>query len=248
MVDDTEHHVLIYFGAILFHMNEHNISDKKIKIFVDHRETKSHVFSHLKDSDAELACEQLKTGDFICSDRVVIERKSVSDFVQSMIDRRIFRQIAEMKECFERPVLMVEGDSSKMFSDRDIHPNAIRGALASIAIDYGIPIIWTSDARETAEQIYWIARREQSCDKRAVVIRCPEKKKTTSDYQEFLIAGLPDINTVLGRNLLRKFKTPRRVFSADRKKLMKVEGIGEAKANKIWEMLNMEYEASGEQH
>jgi Fanconi anemia group M protein len=214
----------------------------KIKIFVDHRETKNHVFSHLKDMDAELACEQLKTGDFVCSDRVVIERKTVSDFVQSMIDRRIFRQVAEMKECFEKPVLIIEGDSSRMFSERDIHPNAIRGALASIAIDHRIPIIWTSDARETAEQIYWIARREQSEEKRTVAIRCPEKKKTTSDHQEFLIAGLPDINTKLGRNLLKKFKTPKRVFSAKPEHLMKVEGIGEVKARKIWELLNSEYE------
>jgi len=213
----------------------------KIKIFVDHRETKNHVFMHLKDTDAELACEQLKTGDFICSDRVVIERKTVSDFVQSMIDGRIFRQVAAMKECFEKPVLIVEGDVSRLFSDRDVHPNAIRGALASIAVDYHIPIIWTSDARETAEQIYWIARKEQSDEKRTIAIRCPEKKKTTSDHQEFLVAGLPDINTKLGRNLLNKFKTPRRVFSADRKKLMKVEGIGEVKANKIWELLNSEY-------
>lgn len=214
----------------------------KIKIVVDHRETKNHVFTHLKDTDSELVCEQLKTGDFICSDRVVIERKTVSDFVQSMIDGRIFRQVAEMKECFEKPVLIVEGDIERMFSDRDVHPNAIRGALAAIAIDHHVPIIWTSDARETAEQIYWIARREQSGEKRTVAVRSHEKKKTTSGHQEFLVAGLPDINTKLGRNLLKKFKTPRRVFSADRKKLMKVDGIGEVKANKIWELLNSEYE------
>jgi ERCC4-type nuclease len=56
--------------------------------------------------------------------------------------------------------------------------------------------------------------------------------------QEFLLAGLPDVNTMLSRNLLKKFRTPKRVFSASPEKLMTVEGIGELKARKIWELLN----------
>jgi len=224
-------------------------SDKekvKIRIIVDHREAKNHVFTHLKDTDAELVCEQLKTGDYICSDRVAVERKTAADFIQSLIDQRIFRQVSEIRECFERPVLIIEGDPNIMLLERNIHPNALRGALASLAIDHRIPIIWTANPKETAAQIYWIARREQTDEKRTVAIRCPLNAAGIPGQQEFLIAGLPDVNTKLSKNLLKKFRTPKRVFSAKPERLMKTEGIGEKKAKKIWELLNREYEPPGE--
>ena len=219
---------------------------EKIKIIVDHRETKNHVFAHLKDLDVDLAQNQLKVGDYLCSDRVCIERKTVADFVQSLIDQRIFRQVSEMLECFEKPLLIIEGDPELLFLERNVHPNAIRGALTSLVIDYRIPIIWTKSAKETACQIYWIAHREQIKEKRSVAIRCSRKFKSLHDHQEFLIAGLPHINTKLSKNLLKKFRTPRRVFLAKPEKLMNVDGIGKIKAKKIWDLLNMEYELQSE--
>jgi Fanconi anemia group M protein len=210
----------------------------KIRIVVDHRESKNRVFERLMDFGAELVCEQLKTGDFICSDRVAIERKTIPDLLQSIIDGRIFRQVSEISGCFERPLLIIEGSSDLLYTERNVHPNAIRGALASLAVDYKIPIIWTRNQNETASQIYWIAQREQVKDSRTPAIRSPNKSKSTRDMQEFLLAGLPDVNTMLSRNLLKKFRTPKRVFSASPEKLMTVEGIGELKARKIWELLN----------
>jgi Fanconi anemia group M protein len=223
-----------------------NTDNPKVKIVVDHRESKNHVFSHLKDFDADLVREQLKTGDYICSGRVCIERKTVPDFLNSLIDQRIFRQVSDMLECFERPILIIEGDAEMLFYERDVHANAIRGAIASLAIDYRIPIIWTANPKETAAQIYWIARREQLDEKRTVAIRCPRKMITVREQQEFLMAGLPQVNTKLSRNLLKKFKTPRRVFTAKHESLMNAEGIGKEKASIIWRILNSEYTAPEE--
>lgn len=213
----------------------------KVRIVVDHRESKNHVFRNLQGFDVDLVREQLKTGDYICSERVCVERKTIPDFVQSVIDQRIFKQASEISECFEKPLMILEGNPDLLFLERNVHPNTIRGALASLAIDYNIPIIWTGNAKETANQIYWIAYREQIKEKRSLAIRCPRKSTKVSDQQEFLIAGLPHVNTKLSRNLLKKFKTPKRVFSAKPEKLMKVEKIGKGKAKRIWELLNKEY-------
>ena len=214
----------------------------KVRIVVDHRESKNHVFRNLKELDVVLVRNQLKTGDYICSDRVCVERKTIPDFIQSIIDQRIFKQVLEISECFERPLLILEGNPELLFLERNVHPNMIRGALASLAIDHKIPIIWTRNAKETANQIYWIAYREQIKEKRSVAIRCPRKLTSISNQQEFLIAGLPYINTKLSKNLLKKFKTPKRVFSAKQEKLVKVEKIGKEKAKRIWELLNARYE------
>jgi len=214
---------------------------KKVRIVVDHRESKNGVFANLEKKDADIERQQLATGDYICSDRVCVERKTVPDFIQSVIDRRIFRQISEMKECFENPLLILEGNPELLFLERNIHPNMIRGALASLAVDYRIPIIWTGNPKETANQIYWLAYREQVKGKNSPVVRSPKKTVKKSDSQEFLLAGLPSVNSKLSRNLLKKFKTPKRVFSAKPERLMKVEGVGKEKARKIWELLNEEY-------
>lgn len=214
----------------------------KVRIVVDHRESKNHVFQNLKGFDVLLESKQLKTGDYICSDRVCVERKTISDFIQSIIDQRIFKQIREISECFERPLMILEGNPDLLFLERNVHPNTIRGALASLAIDYKIPIIWTRNTKETANQIYWIAYREQVKEKRGLAIRCPRRFVSSGSQQEFLIAGLPHVNTKLSKNLLKKFKTPKRVFSAKPERLTKVEGIGKGKAKKIWDLLNKEYE------
>jgi Fanconi anemia group M protein len=138
--------------------------------------------------------------------------------------------------------MILEGNPDLLFLERNVHPNTIRGALASLAIDHKIPIIWTRNSVETANQIYWIAYREQVKEKRSLAIRCPRRLVSLGSQQEFLIAGLPYVNTKLSKNLLKKFKTPKRVFSAKQERLTKVEGIGKGKAKKIWDLLNKEYE------
>lgn len=218
------------------------VKPSRIRIVVDHRESKNHVLEHLRSMAADIVPEHLRTGDYICSDRVAVERKTASDFIQSIIDRRIFRQISEMGQCFEAPLMIIEGDPFEQLQERNMHPNALRGALASIALDYKMPLIWTKDARETAGQIYWIACREQIKRPGNHAIRCSFKPASLRDQQEFLVAGLPNVNSKLSRRLLEKFKTPKRVFSAKPDRLMKVEGIGKLKAEKIWKLLNSDKE------
>ena len=213
----------------------------KITVFVDHRENNM-VPTYIKEHGADVVLKQLKVADYICSDRVAIEKKSSSDFLQSIINQRIFKQMEEISASFDRPLLVLEGNPEMLFLERKIHPNTIRGVLSSIAIDYKVPIIWTSNPKDTAGMIYWIAKREQDHEKRGIQIRAKTKVDTLPDHQEFLVAGLPSVSNVLSKRLLERFKTVKKVFSAKQSQLIKVEGIGEEKAKKIWETLNKEYE------
>ncbi|MBU0530533.1 MAG: ERCC4 domain-containing protein [Candidatus Aenigmatarchaeota archaeon] len=208
-------------------------------IIVDSREIKSGVCEHLKRMKADVQHKNLDVGDYLCSDRVVCERKTVSDFLQSITNQRIFRQ-AESMHVYEKPVMIIEGNG-QLFAQRDIHPNTIRGVLASIAIDYSIPIIWTRDGNETASQIYWIANREQILEKRPIQIRPHRKTNSIPGAQEFLVAGLPGISNTMTKRLLEHFKTPKKLFNAKVNDLMKVDKIGKTKAEKIREILDSKY-------
>ncbi|MHA2063619.1 MAG: ERCC4 domain-containing protein [Candidatus Thorarchaeota archaeon] len=216
---------------------------KRAVIYIDNREMKSGVIEQLAEFDVEVRQKQLKVGDYICSDRVCIERKTVSDFLGSVLNQRIFDQLNGLSESFERPVLILEGSPHQLFSERKIHANAIRGMLTTIAVDFGIPIIWTNDAAETAAQVFWIANREQVLEKKEPTIRSNKKARTTQDLQEYIVAGLPSVNSKLSRRLLEEFRSVKEVFKADEENLMKIDKIGKEKAKKICEVLNREYES-----
>ena len=217
-------------------------SGDKVTIIADHRESRTKTWEWLKTFDARIIERQLEVADYIVSDRVGIERKTVDDFLTSLLNQRIFRQLEELSASFERPLLIIEGDQKMLFLARKIHPNAIHGALSSITIDLRIPIIWTHSPKVTAAQIFWAACREQIKKKRGLQTRVCRKTKSTRDLQEFLVAGLPSVNTKLSRRLLEKFGTVRKVMSASEERLMRVEGVGKKKAKNIWCLLNEKYE------
>jgi len=210
-----------------------------VVIYADTREMNTRIISILK-KYCNVREKQLAVGDYILSDRVGVERKSSKDFLQSIIDKRLFAQLEELKTNFKKPVLIIEGDDL-LDNARNVHPNAIRGALASITVDYAIPIIWTQTQMDTAHQLYMIAKREQINEKRPVGIRGKKKTNSVTEMQEFLIVGLPKISTEKAKNLLTHFKTPQKVFTASETELKKVKGIGDQLAKQIRKIMTEKY-------
>ena len=215
---------------------------EKVLVYADSRETPSQINSYIEELGAIVSCKQLKVGDYIASDRVGIERKTVTDFVSSIMNQRLFRQLEELSSSFESPVLIIEGNPELLWHENGMHPNALRGALASITVDYKVPIIWTRNSKQTAAQIHWIARREQSKARNSISIRGEKMPLDRPGQQEYLVAGLPFVNTKLSRRLLEQFGSVKKVFNARPERLMKVEKIGEKKARQIFELINSDYE------
>lgn len=216
---------------------------EQVRIVVDSRE-QGEVEKHLK-GFAELTRKALPCGDFVCSERVAVERKAVPDFLASLKDQRLFSQLRELAESYERPVLMIEGNPDGLFSN-GFPANAVRGALSSIAVDYRIPILWTSGARETALQVFWLAHREQVGGRSGMALR-PEKPRAVAgveEWQEFVVGGLPGISQVRARKLLEHFKSPADLALATVEQLAEVEGIGPKTAESVFQVLHALYASS----
>ncbi|NIO44422.1 MAG: hypothetical protein GTN36_02610 [Candidatus Aenigmarchaeota archaeon] len=210
----------------------------EVLIFVDTREDNSGITEYFKQYECDIQKKMLLYGDFVVSDRVVIERKLVNDFIQSITDKRLFKQLNSMKENFEKPILIIEGEESLYGV---LQPNIIRGALAAITVDMSIPIIWTRDIADTAGVIYWIARREQLLEKREIVLRNKKVPKTIEEKQEYLVSSLPDVSVIRAKALLKHFKSPNNVFNASEEEIRKVKGIGKGIAEKIKKVLEKKY-------
>ncbi len=206
---------------------------RKVVIICDYREKE--VIFHLKELGALINEQALEIGDFICSERVGIERKSYNDFVNSVINGRVFEQAKNLK-CFKKPLIIIEG-----YSTRKINDNALKAAIATLLIDFNIPVLRTTNPKDTARIIYWIAKKEQIETKKEIGIKIGKKPKEIKELQEFIICSLPGISRVLGRRLLEKFGSLEKVFTASERELAKVRGISKNLAKKIRKILTSKW-------
>lgn len=207
-------------------------------VFADTREGNSKVIRHLSEMEIDVKVQAMAVGDYQVSDEVVMERKTAKDFVDSIVDKRLFKQARSLMEEFKRPLIILEGDD---LYNGMINPNAIRGSIASIALDFGISIIPTRNAQDTAAMIKRIAIREQSGEKTPIQIRTDKKPVNLWEQQLFIIESLPNIGPVNAKNLLEHFGTVANIINASESQLQEVEGIGKKTAANIRKVVDSKY-------
>ncbi len=209
-----------------------------LKIIADTREFKSSVVRHLATWDVIVESKQLDVGDYLVSERVGIERKEVDDFLSSMMDGRLFSQVRALKRAYQSPLIIIEGPS--LYDRRRISADAIRGALASITTDFGVPLMFTTDDKDTAEFLRALIKREIA-EGRKPGIRGEKGTMLVQERQQFILEGLPNISGIKAQRLLSYFGSVRAVLEAPEKELMKVQGIGKVIAKDIQETLDAPY-------
>jgi len=206
-------------------------------ITIDTREQNSRVATELSKKGIRIETSQLTTGDYIISEDTAIERKSVEDFLESLIDGRLFSQVKTLKEQYMNPVMILEGEG--LHHKRNISDNAVYGALASLVSDFGLPIISTKNEEETASLINAMVSRKKGI-KGTRSVRKDKASMSTFDQKKFIIEGLPSISGTLAERLLDHFGSVRAVFEADIEALQNVKGIGPETAEKIIKVLDEE--------
>ena len=213
-----------------------------VEIVADQRELDSHIARDLSTREGiETRLETLDVGDYVLSDRVVVERKAVDDFLETLVggDRSMFEQVGAAARHYARPVVIIEGD--RLYESRNVHPNAIRGALASLAVDFGASVMQTSDAEETADLIEVIATREQETDDRVVSVHGEKGGKTLAEQQEYVVGSVAEVGPVTARALLERFGSVEDVMTATEAELREVDGVGEVTADRIRTVTASEY-------
>jgi ERCC4-type nuclease len=212
-------------------------SFQKVKVITDYREKGSMIMKELIDLNCDVELKRLDVGDYLLSERACCEIKQVPDFVDSIIDGRLLSQLRDLRQ-YSRAFLLIEGEEN-IYAMRNIHPNAIRGMLATIAIQYNIPIIQTKNSKETAALLFIIARQEQYPT--ASYQYHTAKPLSLKEQQEYLIASLPGIGNILARPLLAHFGSVKNIITASEKELQNVDLIGPVKAKRIKEVVDREY-------
>ena len=217
----------------------------EIEIVADQRELDAHIARDLSTREGVTTrLETLAVGDYVLSDRVAVERKAVDDFLDTLLgsDRSMFDQVGDAARHYARPVVILEGEG--LYEKRNVHPNAIRGALSSLAVDFGASVLQTRDADETADLLEVIARREQDRDDLEVRVHGEKSSKTLAEQQEYVVSSVAEVGPVTARALLDHFGSVEAVMTADDEALKTVEGVGEVTASKFREVVAEEYDPS----
>ncbi|MFQ6125527.1 MAG: DEAD/DEAH box helicase [Candidatus Heimdallarchaeota archaeon] len=212
--------------------------DKGI-IVVDRRETNSAVVKQLYNLGFNTKLKQLLVGDYVIGD-VAIERKTTEDFVQSIFDGRLFREAKNMAGMYDRGVLIIEGEKP-FTSHRAIDQKALKGAIASLFIDFKLTILPSRGPEETADLIAAIARRVLSPKTQIPRITTEKVPIALPERQKRIIAAFPNVNSVLATRLLHELKTPKNILLASKEELQMVKGVGPSIAAIIREIVDSKY-------
>ena len=226
-------------------------------ICADDRELNSSVVARLKSLGADVRIDRLVTGDFRIGERILVERKTVRDFVDSLVDGRLLEQASRLVGAAPRSLLLIEGEG--LFESNRVHPHALMGALTTLALDFGIPIVTTKDGAETARFLTVASRREESMldgltpqarDRLEAVKpeiwmdpvtqaaagarelrKSPNQEKFTAMS---LLIAIPSVDQDLANRLLKRYGTIAALIWADEDDLRQVEGITETQVREIW--------------
>lgn len=229
----------------------------ELKILVDHGER--HQAGLLEDVCEEVIFTRLPVGDYlVASDRgaVVVERKTVSDFLSSVRSNRLWDQLLRMMKTEEilgypvkRRILLIGGNFEDYFealylgSERDllVHWSQLMGAYFEIVYAYNTPIIHAESDMAFKAFMRILVKRESS----GLNDKLPDAKwyrrpvradLPVKDRKKYILSSLPYIGDRLAENLLTHFKTISGVACASVEELQKVPKIGKKKAELIYRM------------
>ena len=215
--------------------------DKKFKpsIIIDSRESSNRLPKILKELGADIKSKKLDVGDYIVSDRLIIEYKQYSDFIRSIIDGRLFQSPSPDQESQlvrlasqPYPLMIIEYDSKA--DNSQIKLNSLMGAISSILLDFQISLVVTQNESESASLIYQLAKREQGKgSSKHQIPSYTKKEQRVETIQLFMLAAIPGINLTKARELLNTFKSIAKITNADIEELISVPSIGPKLAKRI---------------
>ncbi len=212
-----------------------NVGIGKTIIVVDDREGDNEVVRALEANGAGLRRARLPSGDYCLDDELLVERKTIADFGVSIVDGRLFKQAKGLVSSKYAGALVIEGTAPEA-AKLKVSRQAVQGALITVSLVLGLPVLRSSSAGETAWLMLTAARQLKACRK-GILKRPGYKPRGRQKRQLYLLQGLPNIGKGKAEMLLDTFGGVQAVMDASYEDLIRVKGIGRETAQGIREIL-----------
>ena len=203
-----------------------------IKILVDDREVRAGIIEQLHAvGGVFIEVRRLTLGDYEVDGRLLVERKTLQDLIQSIKDGRLFRQAYRLMESPLRSLVILEGSQVKLDAS-GMRREAIQGALITLSVYFGIPLLRSRDAQETAHLMLYAARQGRVIEN-AAYPRNGKRPRGKRRTQLHILQGLPGVGPERASRLLDAFGTVEGVLTASEDALNSIKGIGRDTAERI---------------
>ncbi len=210
------------------------------RVVADERERASGVPDELSKLNVRVYFSRLLVADYVLNPEIAVERKSVRDLVSSVYDSRLFYQAARISASYAKPYLLVEGDSTEV-EKLAKNLKSFYGAIANVTLAYGLRVLYTANAKETAIAIAELLSHARAKPLARMPSELPPKSKSVPQQQVYVVSSIPGVGRKLAERLLMKYGTPRRVMGLTAGELALTQGIGWKRAEKIKEMMDTKF-------
>jgi len=170
-------------------------------------------------------------GDYLIDESLLIERKTLADLVSSIKDGRLFGQGCGLARSRLWTALILEG-TGKDLAGSEMRREAIQGALITLTLFLGIPLLRSRDPQETAQLLLFAARQARTL-KTGALPRRGRRPRGKRRVQARILQGLPGIGPERAKRLLDEFGSVEAVMRAEIEELASVQGVGTATAETI---------------
>jgi ERCC4-type nuclease len=177
----------------------------------------------------EVSIATLQAGDYLLSEDVCIERKTVSDFLSSMYSGRLGYQLQLLCSSFRLPFLLLEGQP--YYHVRSLNLRSYYGYLARLVLNSPIGLLQTPNIKASALLISRMVDKVGSGP--AVPRMRPQKAGSREEVLLRILEAFPGIGPILAERLLDEFGSIRKLVSAPEEELARVKGVGGKKAGEI---------------
>ena len=199
---------------------------------VDHRESSGAVAALLNESpDFLVTVTHLRLGDYLVDGRFLFERKTVPDLMLSIDQGRLFEQALRLTSSFLRTAVILEGLYQEP-PDPGVRRERVLGAVATLTLFMGVPVLLTRTPCETVRTMLYAARQANAIATHALP-RHGYRPRGKRARQLFILQGLPGVGPERARLLLDRFGSVGAVMSSSAAELASVTRIGKEIARKI---------------
>lgn len=202
------------------------------------------IAKYVKDP-MDVQVQLLPVGDYYLvgeEKEVILTRKTWQDMLGSARSGALWTELTRMEECaIETRALILEGDPDSIYQYGHGNFPEVYGYVASIALDWGFPVLPTRSLTETAKVLGWLNNKlGKGSEIRHFRVRHLPKIKY-EDRPLFMMQGIKGVGGKKAQDLLRKFKSPFNVFLAEKAELMEVDGVGKKFAELIHDTVRQEW-------
>ena len=193
----------------------------------------------------------IEIGDYVYDD-VCFEAKSSTDFLGSVLSKRLWTQIDNMDRHYKTNVVIIHGSLDEAIfnviqnspSQMPIAARSLRlnnkflGAIGRLILDTDVKPIWVDTEEEAALIITAVCKMKPIT--RDVIAPQVFKRLTTDDLRIDLLSSIKGVSIKKAKELVKQFGSIMEIGECSAFELQAIEGIGDTLAKRILTTLNSE--------